>query len=215
MTDILLLRLTLIMASVFFIVFAVVVGNVFVDSVVFNSVFIIINGTYSILLLIHRYWKIKLDPLEERIYKDFSKYLDRRTFKQLMNNAYLRTYTDNGQIVHGGNNFGSLYYIALVNPNYKVVYSKLGHDYMEVKEGTWIGVVEFIMDEKEKKEFEIKRKLNPGISKKEKKKITWGLDAILRAKSETHIVDDEIFKECDEPCYIYEFSLRVKFGFII
>jgi hypothetical protein len=211
MTDILFLRLALIIASVFFIVFAIIVGNVYVDSVIFNGIFIIINGAYSIILIIHRYWKIKLDPLEERIYNsDFSKYLGRRTFKQVLSCAYLRTYTENGQIVHAGNNFGSLYYIGLVNPNYHVVYSKLGHDYMEVKERTWLGVVEFIMEEKEKKEFEVKKKNNPSFTKKDRKKITWGLDALLRTKSVDIPVEDTIFLDYDEPCYIYEFSLRVR-----
>lgn len=86
--------------------------------------FILINGTYSIKLLLERYRKVPLDPLEERIFEaDFKRVMDRRTFKRFIGKGYLRTFADGGQIVHKGNNFSSIYYVALINPNYRVQYS--------------------------------------------------------------------------------------------
>ena len=212
MVDILYLRLFLILASVFFITFAITFGNVFVDSVAFNCVFIIINLTYSILLIIHRYVKVKLDPLEERIYnKDFSRVLDRRTFKNLMKKAYLRSYSDGGQIVHDGNTFTSMYYVACLNPQYNVIYTKKGVNYNTVSEGSWIGVVEFVTHERNKKRI---RKLGAdleGIHRIEKEeKVKYGLTAmVIRKEGIAAQSNDKIYQEFDEPCYVYEFSLRV------
>jgi hypothetical protein len=171
--------------------------------------------TYSILLLIHRYVKVKLDPLEERIYnKDFSRILDRRTFKNLMKKAYLRSYSDGGQIVHDGNNFSSLFYIACLNPQYNVVYTKKGVNYNTVAEGSWVGVVEFVSYEKNKKRI---RKLGTdlqGIHRFEKEeKVKYGLTAmVVRKDGEITMPNDKIYNEFDEPCYVYEFSLRVIFA---
>ena len=112
--DILYLRAILIIASIFFICNGVIIGNVFVDAVAFNGVFILINGAFSIMILINRYYKVKLDPIEERIYEnDFKRVMNRSSFRDLIRKAYLRTYSDGGQIVYSGNNFSSLYYMKM------------------------------------------------------------------------------------------------------
>jgi hypothetical protein len=212
MVDILYLRLFLILASIFFMIFGIVFGNVFVDSVVFNCIFIIINLTYSIILIIHRYWKIKLDPIEERIYeRDFSRVMDRRTFKNLMKHAYLRSYSEGGQIVHDGNNFTSLYYVALLNPQYQITYQKKGIFYHNVLENSWIGVVEFVSYERNKKRA---KKLGHNVEALERlhkdEKVKYALTAILmKNEGDIQISHEKIYEDYDEPCYVYEFSLRV------
>jgi hypothetical protein len=220
--NILYIRLFLICASVSFIVFAIVVGNVFVDSLVFNSVFIIINGTYSYFLFI-KYLPVKLTPLEEKIYKnDFSRVMDRRTFRDLIRKAYLRSFSEGGQITHHGNNFSGLFYVALINPNHKVTYIKKGREYFEIKENSWIGVVEYTMYEKEKKKIgaEIgikssKTETEENIKKKElhikekKIKVKWGLDAIVKECGEIAEINEEIYLQEDDACYVYEFPLAV------
>jgi hypothetical protein len=202
--NILFIRLFLIAAAVFFIVFACVVGKVFVDSIVFNSIFIIINGTYSVFLIL-KHIKVHLTPLEERIFeKDFKKVMDRRTFRNFIRKAHLRTFSEDAQIVHNKNTFTGLYYIALLNPNFMVQYIKEGKSYFNVGENTWIGVVEYTMYEKVKKEnaekLALKKKEDDEIVQKKKKKknthkehtfytryakIKWGLDAIVKEK--THL----------------------------
>lgn len=150
--DVLYMRLFLILAAVFFIIWAILIGNIFVDAVVYNSVFVIINLTYSLILIKRRYFKVKLDPLEERIYeKDFKRVMDRSSFRDFMKLSYLRTYNEEGEIIHQGNNFSSVFYVAAIHPNYKVTYYKNKKEYLSVKENAWIGVVEFSMMEKEDK----------------------------------------------------------------
>lgn len=148
------MRLFLILAAVFFIIWAVLIGNIFVDAVVYNSVFVIINLTYSIILIKKRYFKVALDPLEERIYqKDFKRVMDRLAFRNFMRSGYLRTYNEGGQIIHQGNNFSSVFYVATIHPKYKVTYYKNDKEYLSVKENAWIGVVEYSMMEKEDKKI--------------------------------------------------------------
>jgi hypothetical protein len=199
----------------FFIINGILIGNVFVDSVAFNGVFILINGFFSILILIQRYNKVKLDPIEERIYeKDFKRVMDRTTFRDLIRKAYLRSYSDGGQIVYNGNNFTSLYYVALLNPTYKVSYLKKEVAFTNVDERTWVGVVEYVTYERNKKKA---KKLQNNFKELDKlnkeEKVKYSLTAVVSKKSEEEMKDipklDKIYEEYDEPCYVYEFSLRV------
>jgi hypothetical protein len=200
----------------FFIINGILIGNVFVDSVAFNGVFILINGFFSILILIQRYYKVKLDPIEERIYqKDFKRVMDRTTFKNLIRKAYLRSYSDGGQIVYNGNNFSSLYYVALLNPAYKISYLKGGVAFTNVEERTWTGVIEYVTHERNKKKA---KKLQNNFRELERlnkeEKVKYSLTAVVLKKTDEEMKDvpkvDKIYEEYDEPCYVYEFSLRVK-----
>jgi hypothetical protein len=156
--------------------------------------------------------KVKLGTLEERIYeRDFSKVLDRTTFKNVMKRAYLRSYSDGGQIVHNGNNFTSLYYVASLNPNYNIIYTKKNVNYHTVAEGSWIGVVEFVSYERNKKRIS-KLGLNlQEIHRIEKEeKVKYGLTAmVVKKEEESKVLNDKLFEEYKEPSYVYEFSLRV------
>lgn len=214
------MRLFLIIGSIWWIVFSIVIGNVFVDGVVFNSSFIIINGIYSIILIL-RYRKVHLNPLEEKIYHaDFKNVMDRRTFRDFIRKAYLRSYSEGGQVVHHGNNFASLYYVALLNPNYAVSYIKKTKEYFQIKEHTWIGIVEYVMYQKELKlaaEERIKDKKTgsnkstqnaQNIRKFSKTKMKWGLDAVVKFLNTDKVPEQEIFQEYDDACYVYEISLR-------
>ncbi len=217
--NILFIRLFLIAASLSFILFAITFGNVFVDSVVLNSIFIIINGTYSY-FIIKKYLPVKLNPLEERVYqKDFKSVMDRRTFLHFIRRAHLRTFSEGGQICHSGNNFSGPFYVAMVNPNYKVVYIQKGKEYFEVKENSWIGVVEYMMYEKNKIKAVIKDTKGSPMEetvalKKKIEKVKWGLDALVKEKvdpqGEQTDLNDPIFEVEDDPCYVYEFPLGVR-----
>jgi hypothetical protein len=218
--NILFIRLFLIGASLCFILFAITFGNVFVDSLIFNAIFIIINGTYSYFLIL-KYFPVKLTPLEERIYnKDFQKVMDRRTFQHFIRRAHLRTFSEGGQICHQGNNFSGPFYIAMVNPAFKIVYIQKGKEYIEVKENSWIGVVEYMMYEKNKMKanFSDSKKGGPldatvNIKKSKAVKVKWGIDAIVKEKTDLQIektdAEDPIFLIEEDPCYVYEFPLGV------
>lgn len=146
--------------------------------------------------------------------------MDRRTFKHFIRRAHLRTFSDGGQICHDGNNFSGPFYVAMVNPNFKIGYVKKGVEYMEAQENSWIGVIEYMMYEKNKiKSSATVTKVgnnneeNVSLKKKTKiPKVKWGLDAIVRERSEIGFeskVEDPIFLEEDDPCYVYEFPLGV------
>ncbi len=67
--------------------------------------------------------------------------MDRTTFRNLIRIAYLSIFSNRGQISYKGNNIISLYYIALINPAYKVSSTKCGSTYTNVEDGTWTGVI--------------------------------------------------------------------------
>lgn len=207
--DILYIRMFLILVAVSFMTFAITVGNVFLDSILFNTVFIIINIIY-IIPLVKKRLPVKLSPLEERIFeKDFKKHMSRRLFKDFIQNGYIRTYADGGQICHSGDGFSGVFYTALINPNYKVVYTKQGNEYLTVKENSWIGVVEYVMLQKEKKELNALQREHNGQKKPKRAKVKWGLDAKVKETGDNIKVTDPIYEEEDEPVVIYEFNLRV------
>ena len=220
--NILILRSILIVASVWFILHAILVGQIFVDMVVFNSVFIIINGIQSYFLLI-KYLPIHLSPIEERIYeKDFKKVMSKANFRDFIRKGYLRSISSGGQICHLNNNFSGLYYIALINPNYKVYYIKNKKKYTSVSENSWIGVVEYMMFKKERLLMETKNKANniqepkKPTWKKLRSKVKWGLSAVIEEISEEEKVkirpevkNDPFYEDDDDPCFVYEFPLEV------
>jgi hypothetical protein len=163
-----------------------------------------------------------LSPLEERIYeKDFKRVMDRRTFRDLIRKAYLRSFSEGGQITHHGNNFSGLFYVAMINPKFKVTYIKKGREYFEIKENSWIGVVEYMMHEKEKKKLTSVAVTNTKIAQQPDKewkeikkihksiKVKWGLDSVVKETGDLNEVLDPIYEEDDDPCYVYEFPLAV------
>lgn len=191
--------------------------------VVFNVVFIVINAVYSYFLLI-KLVKVKLTPIEERIFeRDFKKVMDRTTFRDFIRKAHLRTFSEGAQIVHLNNTFTGLYYIALLNPNYTVDYYKEGEKYFSVGENSWIGVVEYSMYEKERKKRDMQiskdndTKMSKAVANKKKRiKIKWGLSGVVSSIPDTSVINQEslkvlepIYDQEDEPCYVYEFPLSV------
>lgn len=220
--NILFLRLTLILASVWFTIHAIVIGNIWVDMVVFNIVFILINAIQSYFLLI-KYLPIKLSPIEQRIFeKDFSKVMSKADFKDFIKKGYLRSVSAGGQICHLNNNFSGLYYIALINPNYKVYYIKNNKKFNSVDENSWIGVVEYMMFKKERLIQEVKNKQHNEVEnkkptwKKLKSKIKWGLSSVVeeipdeeKKLIKTEVKNDPFYEDDDDPCFVYEFPLEV------
>ncbi len=108
----------------------------------------------------------------------------------------------------------------MVNPAFKIVYIQKGKEYIEVKENSWIGVVEYMMYEKNKMKanFSDSKKGGPldatvNIKKSKAVKVKWGIDAIVKEKTDLQIektdAEDPIFLIEEDPCYVYEFPLGV------
>ena len=190
---------------------------------IFNIVFIIINGVYSYFLLL-KYLPIKLSPIEQRIFeKDFKKVMSKAKFRDFIKKGYLRSVSNGGQICHNNNNFSGLFYIALINPKYKVYYIKNRKKYTSVEENSWIGVVEYmmfkkerlIMDAENKKKHIINENKKPSW-KKLRSKIKWGLSAVVeeipeeeRKSIKSEALSDPFYEDDDDPCFVYEFPLEV------
>ena len=124
--------------------FGCLVGNIFLDVIIFNGVFILIN-IYNSIPLFLKYLEVKLKPLEEKVYQEnFKNYLSRRNFKKLISKSILNFYSNDSQITRLGNSFHSLYYIALIDPSYEVILIKDGVELYPLKENSWVGIIEYM-----------------------------------------------------------------------
>ncbi len=144
--------------------------------------------------------------------------MSRGDFRDFIRKGFLRSISKNGQICHTGNNFSGLFYIALINPKYKVSYIKHGQKYASVSENSWIGIIEFMLFKKEMLAKEKDKTMNKKADtwKKLKTKVKWGLDAVVEEiteeeKSQLKVDKDPIYDEEDDPCYVFEFPLDVLF----
>jgi hypothetical protein len=199
---------------VFFICFATIVGNVFLDSVIFNSAFILINIYQSIPLFVE-YLEVKLDPIEEKIYEEnFKKYLSRRKFKTLISKSVLRFYSEESEITHTGNSFTCLYYIALIDPTVEVVLLKDNVEIYSLKENSWIGIIEFIKYlQMDKKKIEEKKKLIKSAAHiYGNVDLKWGIDCQIRKKKYDNFEETDenrkiLFEQYPAACWIYSFEI--------
>lgn len=195
------MRIILILASIFLTLHAIIMGRVFVDMVIFNIIFIIINIVYSI-PLVYKKLKVNLNPIEERIYlREFGNVMDRYTFRKLIRKAKLVIKKKDEHVVKLNDKFDCLYYVALLNPSYTVDYYKEGEKIFSVKENSWIGVIEFSMHKKEEKKIEL------GID--DITPVTWGVSAKVNPTHQNIPMCEDIYNQYDEACYVYEFSLKV------
>jgi hypothetical protein len=146
--NILVFRFWLVMSAIFFIIWGCEPERaVQIDTIVFNSLYIIINIIQSI-PLIKQIWPVKLTPLEQEIFdKDdkFKNHMNIRQFKHFISKFAIQTYNGNNQnIITNGDNFIHLFYIAKISPGWKVNLIKNNKvEVTELKEGSWIGSLEY------------------------------------------------------------------------
>jgi hypothetical protein len=214
----------LILASIFFICFSCITGDVFVDMLVFNIVFILIN-ILQLIRLFSIYIKVPLDPLEEKVFENyFKEYLPRTKFKELIRKADLRYFGDGSQICNFGNSFTSLFYVGLIHNGYEVKLYREDIEFYNLEEDSWIGTVEFVKYVKSKGEQEKdekrKQSLNPSKKKKQVRSssslsnVKWGIGAKVKRLDEPSLIKqksverEELYELYPEPCYIYIFNIK-------
>lgn len=151
------------------------------DALVFNIVFTIIHLIYIAIVYFTRWAPVKLDPIQERMYKrDFHHIMNRRCFKRFIDRGYLRCFNQGTEIISQGSDFSSVYYIASIHPDFRIEFKKGGKEYLSVRENAWMGVTEYIMMEKERtkllvtkvnemKDLEAVQQKQPGYNKKKAK----------------------------------------------
>ena len=190
------------------------IGNIFLDTLLFNSLFILINIYQSYPLLLE-YIEIKLDPLEQKVYEEnFKNYLSKRKFRTLISKSVLRFYSEEAEITHSGNSFTTLYYIALIDSSTEVVLLKDNIEIYTLKENSWVGIIEFMkylkadkkLIESNKKKVKSSAKIHGNVDLK------WDIDCRIRKKnSENDGNDDEkrrnLLKDYPSACWIYSFEI--------
>jgi hypothetical protein len=199
--NVLVLRLCLTIAAVFFVVWGFdPVRAVQLDCVIFSLIHILINIVMSV-PLVKQIWPVKLSELEEEIYqRDFGSYMSKKQFKHMIKNFKLKTYdADDSQLCCYKSNFEYVIYVAKINPGWTVRLTKESSETLtELREGSWIGVIEYM--------FEQDRKPNSPM-------IKWGITATIRQDqplTNRLTTENHIFKE-DAGCIIYYFEIEVFF----
>ena len=185
-------------------------GNIFLDVIIFNGVFILIN-IYNSIPLFLKYLEVKLKPLEEKVYQEnFKNYLSRRNFKKLISKSILNFYSNDSQITRLGNSFHSLYYIALIDPSYEVILIKDGVELYPLKENSWVGIIEYMKYLKiDKSEILTKkRKIETHAQITGFLDLNWDVDCIIRKSSNSNNQPDrQINKDYPGACWVYSFSI--------
>ena len=153
--NILIFRLFLIGASLFFMCGAFLFGTVWLDSILFNAVMIAINVWYSV-PLIKQKLEIKLDEAEDTIYHNcFSKCMDKRTFKRILNSGNYYHIANNNFLVQQGNTYTGVYLVAYLSPKNQIaIYENdriINREYSYFK---WLGLIEYDIMRKAKSEDE-------------------------------------------------------------
>jgi hypothetical protein len=197
--NVLVFRLCLIIAAVFFIVWGCdPVRAVQLDCVIFSAIHVLINIVMSV-PLVKQIWPVKLSEMEEEIYqRDFASYMTKKQFKHMIKLFKVKTYdADDSQLCCYKSNFEYLIYIAKINPGWAVRLTKESSETLtELREGSWIGVIEYM--------FEQDRKPNTPMTK-------WGITATIRQdKPMTNnlVTENQVLKE-DAGCIIYYFDTEV------
>ena len=186
------------MAAIFFIIWGTVYEqkSVQVDTVVFNSIFILINIGQSIPLL-KQIWHVKLTPIESIIFnRNFINFMNIRQFKHFIDHFKSDTYRANHcNIVSRGQNFRGLYYIAMISEGLEVHLKSEGNSFKILEEGNWAGIVENY-------EYESKK-----YSKKEVE-VLWDITLEVIHSNSNEIISDEEY--LNRSVIVYFFDLKVQ-----
>jgi len=147
-TNVLILRLNLILSAIAFIIWACIYPTtaVQVDTVVYNSLFIIIN-LYNSIPLFKELLPVSLTTIEEVCYqRDFKDFLSKREFKYFISHFKKKQSTqDQPQIVNKGTKFEGLIYVSKINKGLEIYITKDNEKVKSLREGAWLGVVEYML----------------------------------------------------------------------
>lgn len=208
-------RLFIIGGSLNFLLFAILVGYIFIDGVIFNVIMISIN-IYHLFFLIRDKIEIKLSPIEENIFqKVFKNSMNRRTCKQVLDKGKFFHLSDNEYIAEQGKDYNGLYLVAYIKDNYNI---NIYIDNKLLKKNSnsyrWIGVIEYDMYLKKntinnnktiqtKWPVSIKLDINDEVTtnKNENNSIN-----NIDENKETNLNNKEL--DYKYPCYLYYFNIE-------
>ena len=136
-------RIFLILASSFFLIFSVLFGFIFIDGVIFNSVMILINIFYCINLILPHI-DVSLTKFQQKIYENvFSKNIDKRTFKVILENSIIEPKLENHYLVQQGDVFKGPILIAQLKKSHHLIVKK-DNDVIFIQKNPyhWFGLIE-------------------------------------------------------------------------
>jgi len=206
--NILVFRIFLTLAAVFFIIFGSVPERaVQVDTVVFNAVYILINIFQSI-PLVKQIWPVKLTEFEEEIYeRDFKDHMNKRQFKKFIKEFKTQTFdAPNSHLCDINSQYGHLIYVAKLSPKWKINLKRNETSKIhELTESSWIGIIEY-MDEMNRKPNDPKTKWNVTATLEENKDF-----------NENYIgtQNEELIPVSGEGCVVYFIEIDVFFNLFI
>ena len=192
-----------------------------VDTVIFNSIFVIINILQSIPLIL-KLLPIKLTLLENEIYnRDFKSYLTPNQFKLFISSFESEMHsTNNSQLCTFGQTFNELIYIAKIYEGFDIdLRSEDNRIMSQATEGSWIGVIEYSKREQYMTIPEIHTKMN-----NDELEVTWGVSATLNIKNNSIVnkykevlydndnMEYQLLKPKNKGCKIYRVNLTVHYN---
>jgi hypothetical protein len=150
-TNILVLRVLLVLSAIFFILWACLnpILRIQVDTIIFNGLFIVIN-IYNSIPLMREVLPITMSQFEEEIYeRDFKDHLTRRQFKHFISKFQLQNRSaKKSDLCSNGNTFDGVFYFAKINSGASVNIL-LNNEVLKVlKSGSWMGIKEYFHKEK-------------------------------------------------------------------
>lgn len=184
--NVIVFRFWLIMASIFFIIWALLPKNaVQIDVLVFNSVFILIN-IIMMIPLVKQVWPVKLTPLEQELFeRDFIAHMNKKQFKRFISKFKALKYKDRAQLCANRSQFTHLFYIAKLYPGWKInLKSSSDVSFKNISEGGWIGTIEYVLYENLKAQ-KMKKKDNSEVI------VSWGVTAEIFKESEVNLSQEK------------------------
>ncbi len=167
-----------------------------IDTCIFNGIFIIIN-VYQIIRLIIKKLPPKFNEIEEKCYeRDFKEVFTREEFKLLLSKSkidYLST--NESQICKIGGSFKEIIYIAKLNEGFSVELEDInGKLISRLKEGSWIGCIEYAKKDIIVKHKELGKMINDGTLE-----LVWQVSGLLREYSIGNKENNKLNEEKNNP----------------
>lgn len=143
--QLLLLRLTLVSATAFWMMMGLRYPVAFYDVIIFNVIFIIINLYLSFKMII-KLVPPKFSPEERKLYNQyFSKCFKPNEFKKLMECSRRKVYKVNTNVITQNTSFYALILIVdLIGKNVKIDLKVNGIVVSKLHQHSWVGIVEYI-----------------------------------------------------------------------
>lgn len=136
---------------------------------------------------------VSLTEIEDRVYQNvFSKYVSKRTCKDILDHADLQFVSDQSYLVQHQNAFQGVYLVAKIKNTHQLVFLEGDNEiYKEERPYTWHGVIEYDLSKKAAKKKEI---------------FKWPISIYLDKKRKGEFVDnDKLSETMTEPIYVYFF----------